>query len=182
LPFPSAGAGGAVSDIAPQYGQGIDFINAKGYLNYYIRQDRINDYLKSLLDLANLLTHNAIYLGARDEVIDDVIRLIRSYVEELHRSGRYDTLADQVLQFKLSVQVFDPFGEALQEHYFSDFTMMSETDLDRQVRNADAKLGRYGFPNIYGGRYYDEDDPNAHKIQKGLELLYRQRQRNRDAR
>lgn len=142
----------------------IDFINAKGYLNYYIRQDRINDYLKSLLDLANLLTHNAIYLGARDEVIDDVIRLIRSYVEELHRSGRYDTLAEQVLQFKLSVQVFDPFGEALREHYFSNFTMMSETDLDRQVRNADAKLGRYGFPNIYGGRYYDEDDPNAHKI------------------
>jgi type III restriction enzyme len=41
---------------------------------------------------------------------------------------------------------------------------MSETDLDRQVRNADAKLGRYGFPNIYGGRYYDEDNPNAHKI------------------
>jgi type III restriction enzyme len=41
---------------------------------------------------------------------------------------------------------------------------MSETDLDRQVRNADAKLGRYGFPNIYGGRYYNEDDPNAHKI------------------
>ena len=142
----------------------IDFINAKGYLNYYIRQDRINDYLKSLLDLANLLTHNAIYLGARDEVIDDVIGLIRSYVEELHRGGRYDTLAEQVLQFKLSVQVFDPFGEALQEHYFSDFTMMSETDLDRQVRNADAKLGRYGFPNIYGGRYYDENDPNAHKI------------------
>ena len=41
---------------------------------------------------------------------------------------------------------------------------MSETDLDRQVRNADAKLGRYGFPNIYGGRYYDEENPNAHKI------------------
>ena len=41
---------------------------------------------------------------------------------------------------------------------------MSETDLDRQVRNADAKLGRYGFTNIYGGRYYDEENPNAHKI------------------
>ena len=32
------------------------------------------------------------------------------------------------------------------------------------MRNADARLGRYGFPNIYGSRYYDEDDPNAHKI------------------
>ena len=142
----------------------IDFINAKGYLTYFVRQDRINDYLKSLLDLATLLTHNVIYQDARDEVIDDVIGLIRTYVEELHRTGRYNSLAEQVLQFKLSVQVFDPFGQAIQENYFSDFTLMSETDLDRQVRNADAKLGRYGFPNIYGGRYYNEDDPNAHKI------------------
>ena len=142
----------------------IDFINAKGYLTYFVRQDRINDYLKSLLDLANLLTHNIIYQGARDEVIDDVVGLIRSYIDDLHTSGRYDELAEQVLQFKLSVQVFDPFGKALEENYFNDFTLMSETDLDRQVRNADARLGRYGFPNIYGGRYYDEENPNAHKI------------------
>ena len=142
----------------------IDFINSKGYLTYFVRQDRINDYLKSLLDLAALLTHNVIYQGARDEVIDDVVGLIRTYIDELHRTGRYNGLADQVLQFKLSVQVFDPFGKALQEDYFSDFTLMSETDLDRQVRNADAKLGRFGFPNIYGMRYYDEENPNAHKI------------------
>ena len=142
----------------------IDFINSQGYLTYFIRSDRINDYLKSLLDLATLLTHNLIYQNARDEVIDDIIDLIRSYIDELHRTGRYDELAEQVLQFKLSVQVFDPFGKALQENYSNDFTLMSETDLDRQVRNADAKLGRYGFPNIYGGRYYDEDNPNAHKI------------------
>ena len=142
----------------------IDFINAKGYLTYFVRQDRINDYLKSLLDLATLLTHNVIYQGARDEVIDDIVGLIRGYIEDLHRTGRYDALADQVLQFKLSVQVFDPFGKALQENYFSDFTLMSETDLDRQVRNADAKLGRYGFSSIYGRRYFDEENPNAHKI------------------
>lgn len=142
----------------------IDFINAKGYLTYFVRQDRINDYLKSLLDLATLLTHNVIYQGARDEVIDDIVGMIREYIEELHRTGRYDVLADQVLQFKLSVQVFDPFGKALLENYFNDFTLMSETDLDRQVRNADARLGRYGFPNIYGGRYYDDENPNAHKI------------------
>lgn len=142
----------------------IDFINAKGYLSYFVRQDRINDYLKSLLDLVTLLTHNLIYQDARDEVINDVIEMIHEYVEGLHSTGRYDTLADQVLQFKLSVQVFDPFGKALQENYSSDFTLMSETDLDRQVRNADAKLGRYGFPNLYGGRYFVADNPNAHKI------------------
>ena len=55
-------------------------------------------------------------------------------------------------------------GQALLENYFNDYTLISETDLDRQVRNADARLGRYGFPNIYGGRYYNDEDPNAHKI------------------
>ena len=142
----------------------IDYINSKGFLTYFVRQDRINDYLKSLLDLATLLTHNMVYQGARDEVINDVIGMIRTYVDELHKNGRYDALAEQVLQFKLSVQVFDPFGQALQEDYWGDLVLMSESDLDRQVRNADARLGRFGFPNIYGSRYYDEDDPNAHKI------------------
>ena len=142
----------------------IDFINAKGYLTYFVRQDRINDYLKSLLDLADLLTHELVYQGARDEVINDVVGMIRRYIEELHRTGRYESLSEQVLQFKLAVQVFDPFGKALQEDYFSNYTLMSETDIDRQLRNADARLGRYGFPRYYGSRYFDEEDPNAYKI------------------
>lgn len=142
----------------------IDFINAQGYMTYLIRKDRINDYLKSLLDMTTLLTHNVIYQHARDEVIDDVVDMIRAYIDELHRTNLYDELADQVLQFKLSVQVFDPFGKALQEDYFSDFTLMSETDLDRQLRNADARLGRYGFPRYYGSRYFDAENPNAYKI------------------
>ncbi len=142
----------------------IDFINAKGYLTYFVRQDRINDYLKSLLDLADLLTHELVYQGARDEVIRDVVGMIRGYIEELHRTGRYESLSEQVLQFKLAVQVFDPFGKALQEDYFSNYTLMSETDIDRQLRNADARLGRYGFPRYYGSRYFDEEDPNAYKI------------------
>ncbi|MGN1346981.1 MAG: hypothetical protein ACI4V1_09350 [Eubacteriales bacterium] len=142
----------------------IDFINRKGYLTYLVRQARINDYLKSLLDLATLLTHSLIYQDARDEVIEDVVGLIRSYIEELHQTGKYEELAEQVLQFKLSVQVFDPFGQALQDNYSDNYTLISESDLDRQLRNADAKLGRYVFHNIYGVRYYDDENPNAYKI------------------
>lgn len=141
----------------------IGFINSQGYLTYLVRHDRINDYLKSLLDLATLLTHNLICQDARDEVIDDIVGMIRTYVETLHKTGEYDVLASRVLEFKLSVQVFDAFGNSIGENY-DDLTRFSETDLDRQLRNADAKLGRYGFPNIYGSRYHDEDDPAAYKI------------------
>jgi len=142
----------------------IDFINAQGYRTYFVRQDRINDYLKSLLDMAGLLTREVIHQGARDEVIDDVVGMIRDYVEKLHSTNQYNALADKVLQFKLSVQVFDPFGKALQENYSNDYTLISENDIDRQLRNADASLGRYGFSNHYGGRYFDDEDPNAYKI------------------
>lgn len=142
----------------------IDFINSQGYLTYLVRSDRINDYLKSLLDLATLLTQEMVYQNARDDVIDDVVELIKSYIDDLHRTGKYEELAAQVLEFKLSVQVFDPFGRICEEDYSSDYTLLSETDLDRQLRNADAKLGRYGFHNIYGARYLDEDAPNQFKI------------------
>ncbi|HPG65038.1 MAG TPA: hypothetical protein PLE82_06845, partial [Saccharofermentans sp.] len=39
----------------------IRFINEQGYLTYMVKDVRINSYLKSLLSLAGLLTHNVIY-------------------------------------------------------------------------------------------------------------------------
>ena len=40
----------------------------------------------------------------------------------------------------------------------------TDSDLNRQLRAADATLGGYGFPNLYGKKYFDEDDPSAFKI------------------
>ena len=141
----------------------VKFINNQGYLSYLVRKDRINDYLKSLLDLATLLTHNLIYQNALEEVNNDVISLIRQYIDDLHNKNQYDELAKQVLQFKLLVQVFDSFGKEIQKNY-GGLLFESETDLDRQLRNADIKLGRYGFTNIYGSKYYDRNNPNEYKI------------------
>ncbi len=141
----------------------IDFINGQAYLTYYVRHDQIHSYLESLLELASLLTQHNIYPNARNEVTEDVLGLMRSYIDGLHSTGRYDDLSRQVLQFNLSVQVFDPFGNVLNEN-FSNYSMFSETDIDRQLRNAEAKLGRYGFTREYGIQHYDEDNPNAYKI------------------
>ena len=142
----------------------IRFINESGFLTYVVRSVKINSYLKSLLSLAGLLTQNLIYPNANDEVKDEVTDLIRSYIQSLHKNGKYDELVKQVMEFKLSIQIFDVFGEAIKNYYVNDLFATTETDLDRQLRAADAKLGGYGFPFVYGRRFLDLNDPNAFKV------------------
>ena len=140
------------------------FINDQGYVTYHVRDVRINNYLKSLLDLAGLLTQYRIFADANDEVENDVVSMMRKHIENLRQSGKYDELSKQVLSFKLSIRTFDIFGESLDQGYARDMFTSSESDLDRQLRAADAKLGGYGFPNKYGMRYMNEEDPPEYKI------------------
>ncbi len=140
------------------------FINEQGYLTYLVRTVKINSYLKSLLSLAGLLTQTNIYAAANDEIKDEVTEMIHEYIQDLHRAGKYDDLAKQVLEFKLSIQIFDVFGESIKDYAMSSLFSASESDIDRQLRAADAKLGNYGFPYAYGRKYLDPDDPNAFKI------------------
>lgn len=142
----------------------ISFINGQGFLTYQVRITRVNSYLKSLLSLAGILTQNMIFQGANDEIRDEVISLIHSYIDDLKGRGKYDELVRQVLEFKLSIQIFDPFGEKIENYKQYDMLETMDTDLDRQLRAADAKLGGYGFPFMYGSRYIDFDNPNAFKI------------------
>lgn len=142
----------------------IRFINESGFLTYKVRSVKINSYLKSLLSLAGLLTQNLIYINANDEVKNEVTDLIRSYINGLHKQGKYEDLVKQVMEFKLSMQIFDVFGEAINDYAIGDLFATSETDLDRQLRAADAKLGGYGFPYVYGRRFLDINDPNAFKV------------------
>lgn len=60
--------------------------------------------------------------------------------------------------------MFDVFGEILGSGPSYNAITMSESDLDRQIRIADAAMGGFGFQNRYGTRFYDEDDPAVFKI------------------
>lgn len=140
------------------------FINEQGFLTYLVRSVKINSYLKSALSLSALLTQTNIYPQANDQIREDVAGMIRAYVDGLRSKGKYEELASKVLSFKLSVRIFDVFGEALDNGVVHDFFTASEGDLDRQLRAADAKLGNYGFQNVYGRKYFDPDDPNSFKI------------------
>ena len=140
------------------------FINEQGYLTYIVRSVKINSYLKSLMSLAGLLTQFNICITATDDVKNDVAELIHNYVTKLHDSGRYEELAKQVMEMKLSMQIFDVFGETLNVDSVTDMFTTSETDLDRQLRAADAKMGGCGFHLAYGRKYFDLDNLNAFKI------------------
>lgn len=139
-------------------------INDAGLLTYEVRSVRISNYLHSLFALSHLFSQSLIYQNAYDDVCDDIVRMVHDYIESLKSSGKYSELATKVLQFKLNTQVFDVFGESVDNNAVHDFLSATDTDLDRQFRLADTKLGNEGIGVKYGRAYQAVDNPNGFKI------------------
>ena len=143
----------------------VKAINDAGLLTYNVRRVRITDYLKSMYALARFLTQTRIDMDAKETVISDIVEKIHEYIGLLKRQGVYDDLAGQVLQFKLSAQIFDVFGRSIDDYAIHDLFSTTDTDIERQFRLAETRLGNEGVGNAYVNRYYDEDDVLNLKIQ-----------------
>ncbi len=142
----------------------MKFINDYGLLTYDVRSVRISNYLASLYKMARLLTQTELCKTASKEVVADIVRMIHDHTEALKAAGKYDELADMVQQFKLSTQIFDVFGETVDNYSIHDLFTTTDTDIDRQFRLAETKLGSEGVANEYGRQYFDVDEPNTYKI------------------
>jgi len=142
----------------------MKFINDYGLLTYDVRSVRISNYLASLYKMARLLTQTELCKTASKEVIADIVRMIHDHTEGLKAAGKYDELADMVQQVKLSTQIFDVFGETVDNYSIHDLFTTTDTDIDRQFRLAETKLGSEGVANEYGRQYFDVGEPNAYKI------------------
>ncbi len=142
----------------------VKYINDQALLSYVVRPTRTYSYLKSLLDLTSLLTITNICYQATDQVKSDVVEMIHDYVEGLKNGGTYKEKAENVLKFKLLIDVFDVFGNAIRDYVQTSMFDTADSDLDRQLRSAEAKLGGYGFCFAYGNKYMDEENPNGFKI------------------
>lgn len=142
----------------------MKYINDYGLLTYDVRSVRISNYLASLYKMARLLVQTELCKTASKEVIADIVRMIHDHTEGLKAAGKYDELADMVQQFKLSTQIFDVFGETVDNYSIHDLFTTTDTDIDRQFRLAETKLGSEGVANEYGRQYFDVDEPNAYKI------------------
>lgn len=142
----------------------MKFINDSGLLTYDVRRFKINNYLVSLLKMVHLLSQYDLYPTAVKDVIADIVAKIRAYIDDLKANGKYDALVVQVKQFKLATQIFDVFGESVDNYFVHDIFTTTDTDIDRQFRFADVQLGNDGIGNAYGRLYYDEADPSAFQI------------------
>ena len=142
----------------------MKFINDAGLLSYNVRALRINDYLKSLYRMAHLLSTSKLRREAIREVQNEIVQMIHDYVEGLKAKDKYDDLVQQVKQFKLSTQIFDVFGETVDNYSVHDMFTTTDTDIERQFQIADVKLGREGIGMVYGNKYGDLSDPTAFKV------------------
>lgn len=142
----------------------MKFINDAGLLSYNVRALRINDYLKSLYRMAHLLTMSKLHREAIREVQDEIIEMIHNYVEGLKAEGKYDDLVQQVKHFKLATQIFDAFGETVDNYSVHDMFTTTDTDIERQFQIADVKLGREGIGMAYGNKYMEYSDLTAFKV------------------
>lgn len=142
----------------------MKFINDAGLLTYNVRALRINDYLKSLFRMAHLLSMSNLHRQAIREVQSEIVQMIRDYVEELKNKGKYDDLVQEVKQFKLATQIFDAFGETVDNYSVHDLFTTTDTDIERQFQIAETKLGREGIGMAYGNKYMDVSNMSAFKV------------------
>lgn len=142
----------------------MKFINDAGLLTYDVRKVVINNYLTSMFKMVRLLNMSNLYPSAVSDVNADIVKMIEDYVAGLKAADKYDDLVTQVKQFKLSTQTFDVFGEKAEDYYQMDIFSTTDTDIDRQFRLADKKLGSEGIGNEYGRKHYDPANPVEFKL------------------
>ena len=142
----------------------VRFINDLGLLTYEVKLTRIYSHLVSLLKLARLLTQSGIAPQTEKSVEADIVKMIREYIEKLKAERKYESYAKRVMEFKMFTQIFDVFGESVDNYCVHDLYTKTDTDLDRQVRVADSKLGNIGISNAYGRSCYDDNDPYGFKV------------------
>lgn len=142
----------------------VKFINQSGVLSYTVRALRVNNYLKSLYAMAHLLTLHNLDGNCFRMIREDIAKQIHDYVERLGELGQYEHLVKQVKQFKLSSQIFDAFGKSVDNYSVHSMFTTTDSDIDRQFRIADAKLGSEGIGNVYGNLFMKDGDYIGYKV------------------
>ena len=142
----------------------IKAVNDMGLLTYTVRSTTITNYLTSLYKLSHLLTQSGLDPSAVESVLNEIVEKIHNYIDHLKQNNKYDELANKARQFRMSTQAFDIFGKSIKGSQSLDMFTTTNTDIERQFRLADVKLGNEGIGLAYGRKYYDENEPESFEI------------------
>lgn len=127
----------------------LDFINAQGFPTYGVRKTKVNNYLKSLFDLARLLSQSGINFTAAKNAKEEAISLISDYIRILKMRGEYEDLVHKVKEFRLAQNTFDATGERIDNNISKSLFSTTDSDIDRQFNVSEAKLGNNGIGADY---------------------------------
>lgn len=135
----------------------LNFINAQGYPTYSVRKTSVNNYLRSLFDLARLLSQSGINTTAAKEAKQTAAQFISEYIQVLKSEGKYANLVKKVMEFRLAQNSFDAMGERIDNYISQSLFSTTDSDIDRQFNVSESKLGSEGI----GPQYVDDySDPN----------------------
>ena len=142
----------------------VKAVNAMGLSTYKINRAQTNYDLQSFLNMAHFLTMSNLSREAFDTALDDVAAFIRQYIDGLKVAGEYDARNRQAKEFKLSAQIFDAFGEGVNQAVSQNLFMTTDTDIERQFRQAEKTLRSAGVANRYLTNFFPPDDVDDGKI------------------
>lgn len=142
----------------------LNALNKAGILTYDVRKVAVTNYLTSMFRLAHLLCRNGIYDTAVEDIFNDFIVLIHKYIIKLQVEGKYEEEVEKVKTFKMNTQVFDVFGETVDNYMIHDLFSITDTDVDRQFRLAERKFAAEGVGRAYGNKYLDDAAPSQYMI------------------
>ncbi|WP_288079634.1 DEAD/DEAH box helicase family protein [Duncaniella freteri] len=154
------------------------FINHQGYKNYFVRKVKVNDYLKSLFKLARLITIKGIDLQVWNNKKEAAATHIKDYIDSLKAAGIYDSSVKKVMEFRMRQNVFDSFGDSVDNHISKSLFSTTDSDVDRQLTLSESQLGNEGISYTYGQLYGDPDDDMVFKLDV---IIYAGQTANREA-
>lgn len=145
----------------------VKTINDAGLLTYSVQKVQINNYLKSLYSLSRLIVQTSLNLSEVENVHNTIVNQIRDYIEHLKEINKYNDLLNRAKEFKLTSKIYDAFGEAVdnQLDMFESSFITTDTDVERQFRLSEAKLGKEGIANHYVSTFYDTNSVENLKLE-----------------
>lgn len=176
----TSGASNGVSSSQTLYSRSdiLDFINHQGYKNYFVRKVKVNDYLKSLFKLARLITTRGIDLQVWNSEKEAAATQIKNYIDSLKAAGDYDSSVTKVMEFRMRQNVFDSFGDCVDNHISQTLFSTTDSDIDRQLTLSESKLGNEGISYTYDQLFGNPDDDMVFKLDV---IIYAGQTANREA-